>query len=92
MTKSEFIDAVESYCVATGADGVTSYWRCKRRNTAVGGKEFSAHQVWLGMDVVYSPAPTLSMEKRKEWAKRLGLFLWPESDHDHLQPLNWSAG
>lgn len=92
MTKEEFRAAVESYCQITGADGITSYWRSARRNKAVEGKDFSSHQVWLGSDVVYFGSNVMPVETRKVWAQRLGLFMYPEGDHDHLQPLDWKAG
>ena len=89
MTKEEFRQAVESYCAFLGGS-VTSYGRTPVHNVEVGGVKYSSHQFWLGADVVLDASWPL--EHRKEVATRLGLFLWPESDHDHVQPLNWKAG
>ena len=90
MTKEEFRQALESYCAFLGGS-VTSYGRTLVHNTHVGGVPYSSHQFWLGADVTYD-FKSYTLEHRKEVATRLGLFLWPESDHDHLQPLNWKAG
>ncbi len=84
-----FLDALRSYCAALGAS-VTSYGRTTAHNHAVGGVEYSPHRVWLAADVVYDTPPSLA--ERQELARRLGLMLIVEGDHDHLQPLGWSAG
>ena len=89
MTKEEFRQALESYCAFLGGS-ITSYGRTPVHNTLVGGVQYSSHQFWLGADVVYDSI--VSLAHRKEVATRLGLFLWPESDHDHMQPLSWKAG
>ena len=89
MTKSEFREALESYCAFLGGS-VTSYGRTPVHNALVGGVQYSSHQFWLGADVTYDHSHPL--EHRKEVATRLGLFLWPESDHDHVQPLTWAKG
>ena len=96
MTKDEFRQALESYCAFLGGS-VTSYGRTPLHNGRVGGVQYSSHQFWLGADVVYDrDGPALGDSEwlgyRKETAARLGLFLWPESDHDHVQPANWRAG
>ena len=89
MTPYHFFDAVRSFCTVLGGN-VTSYGRSKIHNLAVGGVRYSAHQVWLGADIVYDTLPQL--EARSEWAARLGLKLVVENDHDHLQPSDWRAG
>lgn len=89
MTFPAFCDAVRTYCTMTGAS-VTSWGRTPKHNQAVGGVAFSAHQVWLGLDVVYD-AP-VEEGVRKVWAGRLGLRLVIEGDHDHVQPSEWAAG
>lgn len=89
MTPYQFFDAVRSFCTVLNGS-VSSYGRAKAHNVAVGGVKYSAHQVWLGADVVYDTLPAI--EERSEWAARLGLKLVVENDHDHLQPLEWRAG
>lgn len=87
MTHHEFVDAVVTYGLMTGAS-VTSWGRTKARNSQVGGVPVSAHRAWLAVDVVYdTPVP-----EGVEIGRRLGLRVLPEGDHDHLQPLDWSAG
>jgi hypothetical protein len=89
VTPHEFHDALRAYLAAVGGR-VTSYGRDPENNAAVGGVAHSAHVVWMAADVVYvTPKP---LEERKEWARRLGLRLLDEGDHDHLQPLSWEAG
>lgn len=89
MTVPEFVDAVRRYCALTDAS-VTSWGRTPKHNAAVGGVAFSAHQAWLGLDVVYdTPIPD---ERCREWAARMNLKLIAESDHHHLQPADWRAG
>jgi hypothetical protein len=90
MTRSEFAEAVFTYCQITSAS-VTSGERTRVHNAAVGGVLHSAHLVGFARDVVYD-APILTLETRRDWALRLGLFLIVEGDHDHLQPLGWTAG
>lgn len=89
MTASEFHDQVRSYCYRLNGS-VTSYGRTPKHNKAVGGVIQSAHQFWLAADIVYdAPVPALTAV---DCAVRLGLLMIRESDHDHLQPLNWSPG
>lgn len=96
MTLGEFRDALETYCHVTGGS-VTSYGRSMDRNRSVGGVALSGHRFWLAADVVYGPSPEL-MEQAPpsdlatEIARRVGLRLFRESDHDHLQPEDWRAG
>jgi hypothetical protein len=89
MSYSEFCAAIAQYCALTGAS-VTSWWRTPARNVAVGGVTHSAHLVGLAVDVVYDAAP--SQAEREQWARRLGLRIIAEGDHDHLQPIGWQAG
>ena len=93
MTKDEFRQALESYCAFLGGS-VTSYGRTPLHNGRVGGVQYSSHQFWLGADVIYDRKGDRAwpLEQRKEVATRLDLFLWPEPDHDHLQPLSWAKG
>ena len=89
MTLDEFAEAVRVYCFRlTGS--VTSWGRTPERNSAVGGVPGSAHLYFLGADVVYDTLPPDTA--RKDLARRLGLRVLIETDHDHLQPLDWSAG
>jgi hypothetical protein len=71
-----------AYCAATGAS-VTSYGRTLAHNQKVGGVPDSAHLLWLAADVVYDKDG--DVEWRTRVAKRLGLTLIHEGDHDHLQ-------
>ena len=87
MTVAEFAEAVSRYGMLMGAS-VTSWGRTLKHNTEVGGVTFSAHRFWLGCDLIYD-GPVLS---KMETARRLGLKLIDEGDHDHLQPLDWVAG
>lgn len=89
MTRAEFAEAVYSYCARTGGS-VTSWIRSEQRNAVVGGVPFSAHLAGLAVDVVYGAAPT--REVRETWARRFGLLVIIEDDHDHLQPIGWRAG
>jgi hypothetical protein len=94
MTKHEFLDALESYCIV--AEGsVTSYGRTAARNTTVKGVTLSSHRFWRGADVVYEgnpPGQGPPEDLAKEVARRVGLKLIREGDHDHLQPLDWPSG
>ncbi len=90
MTIAEFAEAVSRYGMLMGAS-VTSWGRTSKHNTEVGGVAYSAHRFWLGCDLVYD-GPLLSMSERMETARRLGLRLIVEGDHDHLQPVDWLAG
>ena len=89
MTDVEFLIAVRAYCHITGGS-ITSYGRTVKHNGEVGGVTFSAHLVWLAADIVYDSAA--GAEKRDGWARRLGLKLIHEGDHDHAQPEGWAQG
>lgn len=88
MTANEFFDAVRSYC-ARLSGSISSYGRTPKHNAKVGGVSQSAHQFWLGADVLYD-AP-VDAELARDTGRRLGLKVIRESDHDHLQPLDWST-
>ena len=90
MTLHDFVDATYRYGTLTGAS-VTSWGRTAEHNAKVGGVPFSAHRFWVGLDVVYDDLHPVE-STRVEIARRLGLTLIPEGDHDHLQPLDWSKG
>ena len=89
MTRAEFAEAAATFCVLTGGS-VTSWTRTLRHNTAVGGVKHSAHLYGLAVDVVYDTPQALPLTMER--ARRLGLKLIREGDHDHVQPWNWSAG
>ncbi len=89
MTHAEFTDAACTYLDLTRGS-VTSWKRTVAHNAAVGGVKYSAHLFGLGLDVVYD-AP-VEKAVAVEYARRLGLKLLREADHDHLQPLTWTAG
>lgn len=82
MTVTEFADALRSYCGAMNAS-VTSWGRTLMHNKKVGGVPDSAHTIWKGADVVYDSPKDLSV--KGPIAKRLGLMIIVESDHDHIQ-------
>lgn len=86
MRADTFALAVASYCRLTDGS-ITSWLRSRARNTAVGGVLWSAHLVGLAADVVYD-AP-LERAVRVALAARFGLRCIVESDHDHLQPVDW---
>jgi hypothetical protein len=98
MTLGEFAEAAAQYCLMMDGS-VTSWGRTTKRNTAVGGAKMSGHRFFRGLDVVYDDPtmlqadhPTYPDGVRIIIARRLGLKLIPERDHDHLQPLDWEAG
>jgi hypothetical protein len=89
MTRAEFAEAASTFCALTGGS-VTSWTRSLSHNTAVGGVKNSAHLFGLAVDVVYdAPQPLPAATER---ARRLGLKLIREGDHDHLQPATWEKG
>lgn len=90
MTRGEFADAVYTYCLLTGGS-TTSGIRSTKRNAAVGGVAYSPHRFGLGQDVVYDDYPSAHPDG-PEIAKRLGLRVLREGDHDHLQPADWIPG
>ncbi|KKN27908.1 hypothetical protein LCGC14_0859630 [marine sediment metagenome] len=78
----EFASVLIAYCAATRGS-VSSWGRTAKHNADVGGASNSFHLVWLGADVVYDePVP---LGRAKSFARRLGLRLVREDDHDHLQ-------
>lgn len=50
MTKSDFRDALDTYCAVVGGS-VSSYGRTDWHNAVVGGVPYSAHRFWLAADV-----------------------------------------
>lgn len=88
MTPDQFLDTVRTYCHRFNAS-ITSYYRTPLHNTHVGGVRYSAHQVWLAVDVVYDDGTNLN--GADEWASALGLEILHEPDHDHIQPKNWAS-
>lgn len=89
MTIGVFAESVREFCALTGGS-ITSWIRSQTHNTAVGGVPQSAHRYGLGADVVYDQAQDAIVAT--DTAKRLGLRLIREGDHDHLQPIDWMAG
>lgn len=89
MTIGEFAQAVAEYCLLTRASE-TSGGRTVRHNEAVGGVAASPHLYFRGRDVVYDQVPPTHY--RIDCARRLGLLVIIEDDHDHLQPIDWRAG
>lgn len=86
MTAHQFLDALMVYCRLTDGS-VTSYGRSWQHNLDVGGVGGSAHLFWLAADV--KNTMSLLPAARADIARRLGLWLLVERDHDHLQPLTW---
>jgi Peptidase M15 len=84
MSPLDFASAIMAYCSAT-TGSVTSWGRTRTHNTQVGGVEDSAHMLWVAADVTYDTPPLPAL--RDKLAKRLGLFIVHEGDHDHLQPV-----
>ena len=88
MTRAEFADAVYVLGLKYNAS-VTSWFRSDAHNRVVGGVPHSAHRFALGVDLVYdAPVDAAAIT---EDARRLGLKLLREGDHDHVQPLTWEA-
>ncbi len=87
MTREAFAAAVYSYARRFDAS-VTSWIRSPHHNAEVGGAAESPHVTGLGVDVVYDVQP--KRDDAASYAALLGLRLLRESDHDHLQPLDWS--
>lgn len=91
MTLGEFAEAVAMYCLLHGGS-ITSWGRSTKHNADVGGVPGSPHRFWRGADVVYDDPTSQADPQRLEYARRLGLKIVQEGDHDHLQPLDWAAG
>lgn len=84
MTVAEFAQAAYAYCVTTNGS-VTSWFRTRKHNAAVGGLVNSSHVNGVAVDVVYdSPVDYVFANKA---AQQVGLLLMREEDHDHLQPI-----
>jgi len=62
---------------------VTSWWRSKKHNTAVGGVPTSRHLVGLAVDIVLDKADDISA--LKQTASEIGLQVIDETDHLHIQ-------
>ncbi len=60
---------------------VTSWWRMPWKNSEVGGKTFSLHQIGWAFDVI--PVNARMMEVLRVWPFKYVV----ESDHIHLQIL-----
>lgn len=86
MTIPEFCSAVFAYCHETRAS-VTSWIRSPERNALVGGLPQSLHLTGFAMDVAYRPNPVPPLMERRRIGRELGLYVYPEGDHDHLRPL-----
>ena len=89
MTPLQFHESLMAYCRRLNGS-TTSYGRTVKHNHDVGGVPQSAHQFWLGADVVYDGPVAGALAA--DTAARLKLRVIRESDHDHLQPIDWSAG
>jgi hypothetical protein len=89
VTPADFNDAVMRYCDLAHAS-VTSGYRTVAHNHDKHGVTYSPHLFGLGADVVYDDGADMGL--RAERARRLGLRLLVEADHDHLQPWDWQAG
>lgn len=89
MSPIEFYSRLVAYCAAMGAS-VTSYGRTTKHNQDLHGVAGSPHRFWCAADVVYDERPPALTAG--EAARRLGLKLIREADHDHLQPLGWPPG
>jgi len=92
VTLGDYAEAVRTYCLLRGGS-ITSWGRTTRHNTRVGGVKNSAHRFFFGADVVYDfHEATMTDANRFVEARRLGLKIIAEGDHDHLQPYDWEAG
>ena len=85
MTLEAFARAVVEYRRAFNGS-VTSWGRSATRNHFVGGAPASKHLIDLAADVV--PEAGTKIDHRTAHANALGLWLWAELDHDHLEPLD----
>jgi len=87
VTRADFAEALYAFAARHGASQ-TSGLRSVAHNAAVGGVARSAHLFGLAADVVYDEHQALA--DVSDTARRLGLLLIREGDHDHLQPLDWA--
>ncbi len=85
MSPADFAVRLLAYCSASRGS-VTSWGRTLKHNKKKKGSPTSYHLIWLGADVVYDDL--LGEKHRKLFAKRLGLKIWVEPDHDHIHPLD----
>ena len=88
LTPADAYTAALRYCALTGGS-ITSAFRTTVHNVAVGGVKYSAHRFGVGFDVTYDG---ITPADGAEIARRVGLYLYREGDHDHLQPLDWVKG
>ena len=86
MTPADFADCLRAYC-SWSRGSVTSWIRSPERNRQVGGHADSSHLLGLGADVAYGPNPRPALATARKRARKLGLRLIREGDHDHLQAL-----
>jgi hypothetical protein len=82
----EFASAVFVYCRRFHGS-VTSWIRTPLRNVSVGGVPASQHLAGTAADVVLDSYHGYSAVDRLDFAKKLGLRLLVEKDHDHLMLL-----
>ena len=90
MTQGEFWATI-TWWVHFFNGRVTSGPRGAAANKRIGHAAHSPHLVGLGADVAYETTPP-PVAERAQWARRLGLTLVVEGDHDHLQPASWQPG
>ena len=84
MSPMEFHASVMGYCYATMAS-VSSYGRTAKHNADVGSvHQDSYHLQWLAADVVYDEP--IVKARKDQIARRFGLEVVVEGDHDHLEP------
>jgi hypothetical protein len=76
-----YVDVAEAITRFPG-HRITSWWRTKARNAAVGGHPDSQHLIGLAVDV----APQIPASALKRWLT-LDLVLIEEGDHTHAQLL-----
>lgn len=65
---------------------LTSWYRTPAHNQAVGGAARSQHQLGLALDFVF-PSPS-SREAAKRSLRLMGLVVFDEGDHVHVQAYN----
>jgi uncharacterized protein YcbK (DUF882 family) len=83
VTPGEFIDSMMGPLLECGGF-ISSWYRSKKHNTAVGGHTDSQHLVGLAMDVVDFP----SQEDKDRFirrCKRMGYGVIDETNHVHVQ-------
>ena len=86
---SEFNDLVIVFR-SVFAGSITSAGRTIKHNQLVGGVEGSPHIFDLAVDITFDdPVRNNTDIGQMAYAKKLGLLCIIESDHNHLQPLDW---